>query len=143
MAVQIIFAQKVRNLLARVSAIGVKLFAAVFIVQQAFHRLTVVNRGTRHLESPNELVLRIDIHMILVAEIADVSLLRPACVGVFLPLLVRLRLPRLGSLAFFLDLLVLFAAIALFWGRDDRGINDLPLFRGKTVGRKRRVKLLE
>src|SRR3954462_4019382 len=91
-------------------------------IEKVVERLAVVNRRVRHRVAPHQLVLAVDIHVVLVAEVALAMLLRPARVDVLLRLLVGL--PRDRRIAV-LDRLVLFAAVALHGRRHDGGVDDL------------------
>jgi len=79
-----------------------------------------------HLVAPDQLVLGIRIHVVLVAIKALAVLLGPACILVLLSILRRLLLPILRRLAA-LDRLVLLTRVALSGHRHDGGIDDLPL----------------
>src|SRR5436853_2582806 len=78
-----------------------------------------------HVVAPDQLVLGIRIHVVLVAVKAFAVLLRPACILVFLPVLGRLLLPIVRRLAA-LDGLVLLARVTLSGHRHDGGIDGLP-----------------
>src|SRR5580704_9222600 len=77
-----------------------------------------------HIVLPDQLVLGIGIHVVLVAIEALAVLLGPARVLVFLPVFCRVLLPCCRRLAG-LHLIILVAAIALFGNWHDRGINHL------------------
>src|SRR6476660_291314 len=86
-----------------------------------------------HVVLPDQLVLGIRIHVVLVAVEALAVLLGPARVLVFLPVFRRVLLPRLRRLAS-LHLVILVAAIALLGNRHDRGINHLAATRNVALG---------
>ena len=77
-----------------------------------------------HLVPPDQLVLGIRIHVVLVAIEALAVLLGPARILVFLPVFRRVLLPLLRRLAS-LHVVILFSAVALLGNRHDRGINHL------------------
>src|SRR5580704_16033817 len=81
-----------------------------------------------HVIPPDQLVLGIRIHVVLVAVEALAVLLGPARVLVLLPVPRRVLHPRLRRLAS-LHLVILVAAIALLGNRHDRGINHLAATR--------------
>ena len=73
-----------------VGRVGPDLAAAVLGIDNLADHLAIVGRGWRDGVGPNQFVLVIDADMILVAEIARAILLRPAGVGVFLALFMRI-----------------------------------------------------
>ena len=112
-------------------------------IEKSIERLAVVNRRVRHRVAPHQLVLAVDVHVVLVAEVALAMLLRPARVDVLLRLLVGL--PRDGRIAV-LDRLILRAAVALHGRGHDGGVDDLaahgqvaPAFQIGVEGIKQRL----
>src|SRR5450631_3751759 len=96
-------------------------------------------RRTGHLVAPDQLVLGVRIHVVLVAKKALAVLLRPTGVAILLPQLRGFLLPvrrRLTSLHGF----VLVTAVALLRHRHDRGINHLTATRHVALRRKMLVK---
>ena len=77
-----------------------------------------------HVIAPDQLVLGIRIHVVLVAVEAPPVLLRPARIFVLLPVLGQHLLPSRGCSAA-LDCLVLLARVPLSGHRHDGGIDDL------------------
>src|ERR1044072_4324177 len=68
-----------------ISAVGEHIIPAVARVQQPIQLLAVVNGGIGHRIMPDQLVLDVRIHMVLVAEEAAAMLLGPARIAVLLP----------------------------------------------------------
>src|ERR1700687_3796272 len=85
----------------------------VGLVQKSIESLAIMHTRVGHVVLPDQLVLGILIHVVLVAVEALAVLLGPARVFVFLPVFRRILLPRLRRLAS-LHVIILVAAIALF-----------------------------
>src|SRR5262245_41676161 len=107
-----------------IGAIGEHVLRCVAPVQEPIQLLAVVDCRIAHLVAPDQLVLGIRIHVVLVAVKALAVLLCPARILVLLSVLRRLLLPILSRLAT-LDRLVLLARVALSGHRHDAGIDDL------------------
>jgi hypothetical protein len=107
-----------------IGAIGEHVLRCVAPVQEPIQLLAVVDCRIAHLVAPDQLVLGIRIHVVLVAVKALAVLLCPACILVLLSVLRRLLLPILRRLTT-LDRLVLLARVALSGHRHDAGIDDL------------------
>src|SRR4029453_1212087 len=88
-----------------------------------------------HRIMPDQLVLGVRVHMILVAEEAAAMLLGPARIAVLLPHFAGLLLPRRWC-APSLQLGVLVATVPLRRHRHDTGVDDLPATRHVALGRK-------
>lgn len=69
-------------------------------------------------------ILHVRADVVFVAKMTDAMFLCPSGISVFLRNLMRLVLPRFGNLAV-LDLLILFAGVALLRHRDERCIDNL------------------
>src|SRR3981189_2566721 len=91
---------------------------------------------------PDQLVLGVRVHMILVAEEAAAMLLRPARIAVLLPQLGGLLLPPCRCAAS-PHMVVLVPSVRLRGHRPDFGIDDLPATRNVALGRKMLVKTLK
>src|SRR6202047_3241754 len=91
----------------------------VGLVQKSIEFLAVMHTRVGHVVLPDQLVLGIRIHVVLVAVEALAVLLGPARVLVFLPVFRRVLLPRLRRLAD-LHVVILVAAIALFGRSEER-----------------------
>src|SRR5215813_8227157 len=91
-----------------------------------------MNARIGHVVLPDQLVLGIRIHVVLVAEEALAVLLGPARILVFLSVFRRVLVPCLWCLAG-LHGLVLFTAVALLGYRHDRGINHLATARNVAL----------
>src|SRR5262249_2980070 len=89
---------------------------------------------------PDQLVLGVRVHMVLVAEEAAAMLLDPARVAVLLPQLGGLLLPSSRRCAPSLQLGVLIPTVPLRRHRHDTGVDDLPATRHVALGRKMLVK---
>ncbi len=76
-----------------------------------------MHRGIRHGIAPNQLVLLVDIHMILIAIVMVPMLDRPTGVDIFLPAFGWVRLPLGGTLARF-NRRVCISCIPLLRDRD-------------------------
>ena len=79
-------------------AIGEHVSRCVALVQEPIQLLAVVDRRIAHLVTPDQLVLGIRIHVILIVVKALAMLLRPAGILVLLSVLGRLLLPILRRL---------------------------------------------
>src|SRR5438552_11661880 len=108
-----------------ISAVAEHGVRCVAPVQEPIQLLAIMDCRVAHVVAPDQLVLGIRIHVVLVAVKAFAVLLRPACILVFLPVLGRLLLPIVGRLAA-LDGLVLLARVTLSGHHHDGGIDDLP-----------------
>src|SRR5512143_2564367 len=76
-----------------IGAVGKHLLRGGALVQEPIQLLAVMDGGVAHLVAPDQLVLSIHIHVVLVAEEALAVLLGPAGILVFLPVLGRRLLP--------------------------------------------------
>ena len=108
-----------------ISAVGEHIIAGVARVQQPIQLLAVVHGRIGHRIMPDQLVLGVRVHMILVAEEAAAMLLGPARIAVLLPHFGGLLLPRRWC-ASSLQLGVLVATVPLRRHRHDTGVDDLP-----------------
>src|SRR5262249_45653835 len=92
---------------------GVRVYVRrrVGLVQKPIELLAVMHTRVGHVVLPDQLVLGIRIHVVLVAVEALAVLLGPARILVFLPVLGRVLLPRPRRLAS-LHVVILVAAIA-------------------------------
>src|SRR5258708_32510250 len=68
-----------------ISAVGEHIIAGVALVQQPIQLLAVVHGRIGHGIMPDQLVLGVRVHMVLVAEEAAAMLLGPARIAVLLP----------------------------------------------------------
>src|SRR6516225_1789222 len=82
-----------------IRAVRVHVRRRVGLVQKPIEFLAVMHTRVRHVILPDQLVLGIRIHVVLVAVEALAVLLGPARVLVFLPVFRRVLLPRLRCLA--------------------------------------------
>src|SRR5215510_1675015 len=112
------------------------------LVQQPIELLAVVHGRIGHRIMPDQLVLGVRVHMVLVAEEAAAMLLDPARVAVLLPQLGRLLLPPCRC-APSLQLGVLVTTVPLRRHRHDTGVDDLPAPRHVAPGRKMLVEAVE
>src|SRR5262249_50695154 len=110
--------------------------------QQPIQLLAVVHGRIGHRIMPDQLVLGVRVHMVLVAEEAAAMLLDPARVAVLLPQLGGLLLPSCRC-APSLQLGVLITTVPLRRHRHDTGVDDLPATRHVALGRKMLVKAVE
>ena len=85
--------------------------AGAGLIEELFKHIAVVNGGIRNLVIPNDFVLDISLHKVLVAVVILPVLLNPTGIRVLLPLL-RLA-PIFNRRIAFLDRLVFIAGIAL------------------------------
>ena len=85
-----------------------------------------MNRGIRDIKAPDQLVLMVHIDMILVAVVVPTVFLNPARLSVLFPEFVRCRYPVGRDFTAF-DSCILLTAVALPRGRNNRGIDNLPL----------------
>src|SRR5256885_16851336 len=76
-----------------ISAVGEHIIAGVARVQQPIQLLAVVHGRIGHRIMPDQLVLGVRVHMVLVAEEAAAMLLGPARIAVLLPHFGGLLLP--------------------------------------------------
>lgn len=111
---------------AGVACIGVDLLFLVLGIEQGSDNLKIVNMSRRGMDLYDELGLSANLRMELVAEKALASLLGPAGVDVFLPLLSRLIQPERLALAR-LDDLVLLGGVVLNANFREGGIDDARL----------------
>src|SRR5258705_7529197 len=70
-----------------IGAVGEHIFRCVCLAQEPIQLLAIVDGRVAHLVAPDQLVLGIRIHVVLVTEEALAVLLRPACILVLLPVL--------------------------------------------------------
>src|ERR1700687_5784550 len=82
-----------------IRAVRVHIRRRVGLVQKSIEFLAVMHTRVGHVVLPDQLVLGIRIHVVLVAVEALAVLLGPARVLVFLPVFRRILLPRLRRLA--------------------------------------------
>src|ERR1700724_713555 len=115
-----------------IRAVRVHIRRRVGLAQKSIEFLAVMHTRVGHVVLPDQLVLGIRIHVVLVAVEALAVLLGPARILVFLPVFRRVLLPRLRRLAG-LHVVILVAAITLFGNRDDRGINHLAAARNVAL----------
>jgi hypothetical protein len=108
-----------------IGAVGEHLRRRVAVVQEPIQLLAVVDRRIGHLAAPDQLVLGIRIHVVLVPEKTLAVLLRPARVAILLAQFGRLVVLRLRYPSG-LHRLVLVTTVALLGDRYDRGVNHLP-----------------
>src|SRR5271169_6942515 len=125
-----------------IRAVGVDIGAGVGLVHKRIEFLTVMHARIGHAILPDQLVPGIRIDVVLVAEEALAVLLGPACILVFLPVLGRVLLPLLRSLAG-LHRLILFAAVALLGHRHHRGVDHLAATRNVALRLQMLAKALE
>src|SRR5579871_3843683 len=125
-----------------IRAVRVHIRRRVGLVQKSIELLAVMHTRVGHVILPDQLVLGIRIHVILVAVEALAVLLGPARILVFLPVFRRVLLPRLGRLAG-LHVIILVAAIALLGNRHDRGIDHLAAARNVALRLQMLAKALE
>src|ERR1700759_1192521 len=125
-----------------IRAVRVHIRRRVGLVQKSIEFPAVMHTRVGHVVLPDQLVLGIRIHVVLVAVEALAVLLGPARVLVFLPVWRRVLLPRLWRLAS-LHLIILVAAIALLGNRHDRGINHLAATRNVALGLQMLAKALK
>src|SRR6476646_514807 len=78
-----------------ISAVSKHIIAGVALVQQPIQLLAVVHGSIGHGIMPDQLVLGVRVHMVLVAEEAAAMLLDAARIAVLLPQLGGLLLPSL------------------------------------------------
>src|SRR4030081_3562127 len=78
-----------------IGAVGEHLRRRVALVQEPIQLLAVMDRRIGHLVAPDQLVLGIRIHVVLVPEKTLAVLLRPAHVAILLAQFGRLVVPRL------------------------------------------------
>src|SRR5262245_420877 len=134
-----------QSLLDRARAIGAvaeHVRRRVALSQEFVQLLAVVHRRIGHLVAPDQLVLGIRIHVVLVSEKTPAMPLRPARVAVLLaqfgrPIIPLLRYPTS------LHRLVLIATVALRRNRHNRGINHLPTTRHVAFGSEVLVEAVE
>ena len=107
-----------------ICAVGEHLRRRVGFGQKPIQPLAIMDCCVAHVIAPDQLVLGIRIHVVLVAVEAPPVLLRPARIFVLLPVLGRHLLPSRGCSAT-LDCLVLLARVPLSGHRHDGGIDDL------------------
>src|SRR5262249_29506687 len=100
-----------------------RVLRCVALVQEPIQLLGLMDYRIAYLVAPDQLVLGIRIHVVLVAVKALAVLFRPACI-LLLSVLRRLLLSILRRLAAF-DRLVLLARVARCGHRHDGGIDDL------------------
>src|SRR5271170_4818047 len=115
-----------------IRAVRVYICRCVGLVQKSIEYPAVMHTRVGHVVLPDQLVLGIGIHVVLVAVETLAMLLGPARILVFLPVFRRVLLPRLRRLAGF-HLLILVTAITLLGNRNYRGINHLAATRNVTL----------
>src|SRR5262245_33858072 len=123
-----------------ISAVGEHIIAGVARVQQPFQLLAVVHGRIGHRIMPDQLVLGVRVHMVLVAEKAAAMLLGPA----------RIALPHFGGLllpprwcAPSLQLGVLVTTVPLRRHRHNTGVDNLPATRHVALSRKMLVEAVK
>src|SRR3954454_12187522 len=124
-----------------ISAVSEHIIAGVARVEQLIQLLAVVHGCIAHGIMPDQLVLGVRVHMVLVAEEAAAMLLGPARIAVLLPQLGGLVLPCRCAASPQLGVLV--TTVPLRRHRHDTGIDDLPATRHEALGRKMLVKTLK
>src|SRR5436190_8775810 len=124
-----------------ISAVG-DIIAGIALIQQPIQLLAVVHGRIGHGIMPDQLVLGVRVHMVLVAEEAAAMLLGPARIAVLLPQLGGLLLPPCRCAAS-PQLGVLVTTVPLRRHQHDTGIDDLPATRNVALGRKMLVKTLK
>src|SRR2546429_5725823 len=125
-----------------ISAVGEHIIAGVARVQQPIQLLAVVHGRIGHRIMPDQLVLGVRVHMVLVAEEAAAMLLGPARIAVLLPHFGGLLLPPRWC-APSLQLGVLVTTVPLRRHRHDTGVDDLPATRHVALGRKMLVEAVK
>ena len=80
--------------LRQIRRISIYLRAAVVLVQKLLNHLTVMYRRISHVIAPDEFMLYITTHLVLIAIVGCAILFSPACINIFLPLLCLM--PLLG-----------------------------------------------
>src|SRR3954468_3193790 len=125
-----------------ISAVSEHIIAGVARVQQLIQLLAVVHGSIGHGIMPDQLVLGVRVHMVLVAEEAAAMLLGPARITVLLPHFGRLLLPPRRCAAS-PQLVVLVTTVPLRRHQHDTGIDDLPATCHVALGRKMLVKTLK
>src|ERR1700694_3838920 len=113
------------------------MLSANTFVQEPIQLLAVVDRRIGHLVAPDQLVLGIRIHVVLVPEKTLAVLLRPARVVILLAQFGRLVVPRLRYPSA-LHRLVLVTTVALLGDRHDHLI---PLVLFAAMGRQPSIKV--
>src|SRR3954464_13837864 len=108
-----------------ISAVGEHIIASVALVQQPIQFLAVVHGSIGHGIMPDQLVLGVRVHMVLLAEEVAACLLGPARIAVLLPHFGGLLLPPRGC-APSLQLGVLVTTVPLRRHQHDTGVDDLP-----------------
>src|SRR3954464_2083629 len=111
-----------------ISAVGEHIIAGVARVHQPIQLLAVVHGRIGHGIMPDQLVLGVRVHMVLVAEEAAAMLLGPARIAVLLPHFGGLLLPPRWC-APSLQLGVLVTTVPLRRHQHDTGVDDLPATR--------------
>src|SRR3954462_9733144 len=111
-----------------ISTVSKHIIAGVALVQQPIQLLAVVHGRIGHGIMPDQLVLGVRVHMVLVAEEAAAMLLGPARIAVLLPHFGGLLLPPRGC-APSLQLGVLVTTVPLRRPQHDTGVDDLPATR--------------
>jgi hypothetical protein len=125
-----------------IRAVRINVRRRVGLVQKPIKFLAVMDARVGHVVLPDQLVLGIRIHVVLVAVKALAVLLGPARVLVFLPVFRRGLLPRLRRLAG-LHVVIFVAAITLLGNRHDCGINHLAAARNVALRLQMLAKALE
>src|ERR1700704_6793795 len=125
-----------------IRAVRVHIRRRVGLVQKSIEFPAVMRTRVGHVVLPDQLVLGIRIHVVLVAVEALAVLLGPTRVFVLLPVFRRVLLPRLRRLAG-LHVVILVAAVALFGNRSDRGLNPLAPPRNVALRLQMMAKVLE
>src|ERR1700691_3770924 len=115
-----------------IRAVRIYIRGRVGLVHKPIECLAVMHTRVGHVVLPDQLVLGIRIHVVLVAVEALAVLLGPARILVLLPVFRRVLLPSLRRLAGF-HVLILVAAVTLLGNRHDRGINHLPAARNVAL----------
>src|SRR5499426_4333192 len=125
-----------------ISAVGKHIIAGVALVQQPIQLLAIVHGRIGHGIMPDQLVLGVRVHMVLVAEEAAAMLLGPARIAVLLPHFGGLLLPPRWC-ASSLQLGVLITTVPLRRRRHYTGVDDLPATRHVALGCKMLVEAVK
>ena len=120
--------QRRRDLRRAMSAVRPYAQGRVVSIEDIVENLTVLRRRVAHLIAPHQLMPTVHVDMGLVAVMAPAVLLGPPRRDILLAPLCWLVLPSFRRLASLYPR-VLFATVALFGHRHDRGIDDLAARR--------------
>ena len=104
----------------------------VLLLNEGFDDVGVMDAGIRSDVFLDELGLLVGLGMELIAVVLLTALLRPACIGVLVALLVRLVIPQFPAVSR-LDTLVLLTGVALLGSFHKGGIDNLALIEGEAL----------